>query len=109
MAYSKILADSIRQALAGVPNVEEKKMFGGLAFMVGGKMCVTAGTGRIMCRIAPELHESVIEKEGCPTVVMKGREYRGYVYVSEDNLQSAADFQHWVSLALDFNKKLQKS
>lgn len=107
MAYSEKIADNLRQALAGVPNVEEKKMFGGLAFMVAGKMCLTAGSGRIMCRIDPKLHESVVEKEHCQTVVMKGRKYKGYVYVSEDMLNTAADFQYWVSLALDFSKKMQ--
>jgi TfoX/Sxy family transcriptional regulator of competence genes len=53
MAYSEELADKLRWALAEVPKVEEKKMFGGLAFMVNGKMCMTAGPKRIMCRIDP--------------------------------------------------------
>ena len=106
MAYSKILADKILLALFGISDVKEKKMFGSLAFMVHGKLCVTAGKDRIMCRIDPIIHEEAIKKEGCTTVVMKGREYKGYVYVSENVLQTEADFNHWIQLALDFNKKL---
>lgn len=96
MAYSEKLAERLRQALAGVPKVEEKKMFGGLAFMVNGKMCLTAGKDRIMCRIDPNHQE-----KGCETVVMGGRVYKGYVHVYEKGI----DLDHWVKLALDFNKK----
>jgi len=106
MAYSEKLAERLRQALAAAPQVEEKKMFGGLAFMVNHKMCLTAGANRIMCRIDPDLHQEAISKKGCSTVVMKGREYIGYVYVNEDSLRTAAAFNYWVALALDFNKKL---
>ncbi|MCW9705527.1 TfoX/Sxy family protein [Fodinibius salsisoli] len=106
MAYNEKLADRIRQALGHQRDVEEKKMFGGLAFMVHGKMCVTAGADRIMCRIAPDMHETVIDKEGCQTVIMREREYKGWVYVNEENIQSEADFNYWIDLALDYNKKL---
>lgn len=106
MAYSEKLAGKIRQALAHVPDVEEKKMFGGLAFMIGGKMCLTVGNNRIMCRIDTDVYENVIKRKGCRAVVMKGREYKGYVYVNEESLQTKAVFDYWVSLALDFNKKV---
>lgn len=105
MPYSETLADRIRKALADLP-VEEKKMFGSLAFMVNGKMCVTAGPERMMCRIDPELHEREVQKPGCHTVVMGGREYKGYIHISEENLKLKKDFDHWVRLALEFNKKL---
>lgn len=105
MAYSEKLAGKIRQALAHLPEVEEKKMFGGLAFMVGGKLCLTAGADRMMCRIDPDIHETAIKRKGCRAVIMKGREYKGYVYVNEDSVQTKAAFNHWIALALDFNKK----
>lgn len=107
MAYSEKIAGKIRQALAHLPDVEEKKMFGGLAFMVGGNMCLTAGADRMMCRIDPVVHETAIKEKGCRTVIMRGREYKGWVYVNEDRLQTKADFNYWVTLALDFNKKIQ--
>jgi TfoX/Sxy family transcriptional regulator of competence genes len=109
MAYSETLAARIRQALAHLPVVAEKKMFGGIAFMVNGKMCLTAGADRIMCRIDPGMHEAALRKEGSRTVIMKGREYKGYVYVNEDQLATQADFNYWVALALDFNKKAKRS
>jgi TfoX/Sxy family transcriptional regulator of competence genes len=109
MAYSEELADKLRLALAEVPKVEEKKMFGGLAFMVNGKMCMTAGPKRIMCRIDPAQHEEALERDGSRTVIMKGRKYKGYVYVSEDVLQKKTDFNYWVKLALDYNKKAKAS
>lgn len=109
MAYNEILADKIRQALAHLSVVEEKKMFGGLAFMVNGKMCLTVGADRMMCRIDPTLHEEAVEKEGCTTVVMKGRDYKGYVYIDAESLHKKSDFDYWVSLALAFNKKAKAS
>ncbi len=109
MAYSEILANKIRQTLAHLPIVEEKKMFGGIAFMVDGKMCLTASADRMMCRIDPNIHEEAIKRKGCRTVIMKGREYKGYVYVNEDSLQTKADFNYWVNLALDFNKRAKTS
>ena len=107
MAYSEKLAERIRKALAHLPDVQEKKMFGSLAFMVNGKMCLTAGPGRMMCRIDPVLHEDAVEKEGCQTVIMRGREYKGYVYVSEDSLGTETEFNYWIELALKFNKNLR--
>lgn len=109
MAYSEKLAGKIRQALAHLPKVKEKKMFGGMAFLVGEKLCLTAGADRMMCRIDPDIHETAIKRKGCRTVIMKGREYKGYVYVNEDSLQTKADFNYWVTLALDFNKKAKTS
>ncbi|MBS0028062.1 TfoX/Sxy family protein [Chitinophaga sp. 22321] len=106
MAYNEKLAERLRQALVAAPQVEEKKMFGGLAFMVNDKMCLTVGANRIMCRIDPDLHQEAINKKGCSTVVMKGREYRGYVHVNENSLRTPAALNYWVALALDFNQKL---
>ena len=102
MAYNEKLAGRIREALAHVPRVEEKKMFGGIAFMVNGKMCVTAGKGRMMCRIDPALLDEAVGR-GARMVVMGGREYKGYVHVSEELIQSAAAFKYWITLALNFN------
>lgn len=106
MAYSKKLAERIRLALARMPGVEEKKMFGGLAFMVDSKMCLTASGDRMMCRINPDIHESAVQKNGCTTVIMRGREYKGWVYVNEESLQKEAEFNYWVELALEFNRQL---
>jgi TfoX/Sxy family transcriptional regulator of competence genes len=109
MAYNEHLAERIRQALAHVPNVKEQKMFGGLAFMVNGKMCVTVGPARIMCRIDPALHEDAVQKKGVSTVIMGGRTYKGYVHVTEDEVKTSKALAYWIGLALDYNKTAKAS
>lgn len=106
MAYTRELVDRIRKAFASISYVEEKKMFGSLAFVVNGKMCVTAGPGRIMCRIHPELHDQEVKKDGCSTVVMRGREYKGNIYIRESCLKTESDLMYWINLSLEFNRQL---
>ncbi len=106
MAYSEKIARRIRNALKHLDNVEEKKMFGSLAFMVNGKLCLSAGPKRMMCRIDPQIHEQEVKKAGCSTVVMGGKKHEGYIHIQEENLKQKSDFKHWIDLALDFNEKL---
>lgn len=100
------LVKRVRAALARVRGVEETKMFGGTAFMVRGKICVSARAERIMCRIDPALHDAAVKRKGCQTVVMKGREYRGYVHVDAEALKTKAAVKYWVELALAHNKAI---
>ncbi len=72
--------------------------------MVDKKMCITAGADRIMCRINPAIHEEAIKRKGCSTVIMRGREYKGYVHVNEESIKNKKDFDYWIQLALDYNK-----
>ena len=109
MAHSEILTEKVRSALAGVQRVQEKRMFGSLAFTVNEKMCINVGENRVMFRIDPAVHENALEIRGCRAVVMKGREYKGYVYVSEEGLGTKEDFDYWVRLALGYNKKARAS
>ncbi|MFI5135295.1 MAG: TfoX/Sxy family protein [Chitinophagales bacterium] len=103
MAYNEKMTLRIREALGGIPNVEEKKMFRGVVFMVNDKMCITAGDNEMMCRIDPALHDGAVKKKGVRGVVMGGRNYKGYIRVHEDAMKSKKDFDYWISLALDFN------
>lgn len=109
MAYNEKLTNRIRKALAHLPDVEEKKMFRGITFMVNGKMCITVGDTRIMCRIDPLLHDEAIQKEGVRTVEMAGRKYKGYVYVDEAAIETKKSLDYWIALALDFNKYAKAS
>jgi TfoX/Sxy family transcriptional regulator of competence genes len=109
MAYNEKLTNRIRESLSQLPKVEEKKMFRGVTFMVNGKMCITAGDDKIMCRIDPAIHDDVITRKDCETVKMKGREYKGYVYVNEGNIETKKDLDYWVGLALEFNKRAKPS
>ncbi|NTU66192.1 MAG: TfoX/Sxy family protein, partial [Chloroflexi bacterium] len=72
MTHNDDLMNRVRAALAHVPRVDEKRMFGGTAFMVNGKMCVSVNQDRIMCRIDPALHDAALERTGCRSVIMKG-------------------------------------
>jgi TfoX/Sxy family transcriptional regulator of competence genes len=109
MPYNEKLADRLRESLTDLPKVEEKKMFRGLAFLVNGKMCVNVSGDEMMCRFDPSLHESVVEKKGFRTMIMKGRELKGYGYVSEDGIKSKKDFEFWLNLCLDFNSRAKSS
>src|SRR4051812_47323339 len=109
MAYNEVLTNRVREALTDVANVEEKKMFRGVAFMVNGKLCVSVGDDELMCRVDPKIHDELVEKSGCRTVIMKNREYKGYVYISEDNIETKKDLEYWLSLALSFNPKAKAS
>lgn len=111
MSTNITLTEKVREFLAQLPDltVEEKQMFRGTTFMVNGKMCVTTGDERLMCRIDPAVHDHVLETKNCETMKMKNREYRGYVYVHENDLKSKKEFDYWMSLALSFNKKAKAS
>ncbi|HET6568047.1 MAG TPA: TfoX/Sxy family protein [Rhodothermales bacterium] len=106
MARDENLVSRVRAALAHVPGVEEKKMFGSIAFMVRGKMCVGVRAERIMCRIDPTVHAAAVERKGCQTVIMKGRQYRGYVYVDAESVGTNGALKYWVDQALDYNKAI---
>jgi len=109
MAYNEKLTTRVREALAHVPNVEEKRMFRGVVFMVNAKMCVSAGDTRIMCRIDPSFHEEALKRKGCEAVKMKGREYKGYVYVSEEGIKTKKNLDYWIQLALESNERAKSS
>jgi TfoX/Sxy family transcriptional regulator of competence genes len=109
MAYNEQLADRVREALADIPRVEEKKMFRGVTFMVNGKMCVSVGGDELMCRIDPEKHSIAIEKNGCREMIHGGRTMKGFVFVDVGSIQKKKDFDYWITLALDFNKKAKAS
>jgi hypothetical protein len=84
-------------------------MLGGVTFMVRGQMCISAGKGRIMCRIDPAIHDAALQRKGCRTVAVKGREYRGYVYVDAEHVRTQGDLEYWVNLALEDNNNKAKS
>lgn len=105
MAYNEALTGRVREALLHQKNVEEIIMFRGITFMVNGKMCISISNDRLMCRIDPALHDQIVMSKNCETVKMKNREYRGYVYISENELMNEKEFQFWINLALEFNPK----
>lgn len=109
MAYNENLANRIREALENLPVVEEKEMMGGLTFTVNDKMCVGIIKDEMMCRIDPTLHESAIEKTGCRTMDFTKRPMKGYVMIADTGMKTKKEFDYWIGLALDFNKKAKSS
>lgn len=111
MAYSEALANRVREFLAEIPqiSIEEKRMFGGLAFLVNDKMCINISESELMCRFDPERTEQIAERLGYLPCVMKGRELAGYCYVEEIGYKNPQDFAFWLNLCLDFNKRAKSS
>ena len=77
-------------------------MFGSLAFLVNGKMCVAVGEDRIMFRIDPDAHDAVLARTGCEPVVMRGRTMRGYMRVGASDLNTHSAFDEWINLAVTY-------
>jgi TfoX/Sxy family transcriptional regulator of competence genes len=105
MSYNEKLADRTREIIALThKKVEEKKMFGGLCFMVNDKMCVGVEQNRLMVRLNPDIFEEVIEKDGCIPMDFTGKIMKGFVFVDVEVLQADKELKYWVELALEYNK-----
>ena len=109
MPFDEKLADRIREAIADKGDIEEKKMFRGMCFMLNGKMCICVSNDEMMCRIDPDLYETVMEKTGVRPMVHNGKTMKGFVYVSHDLIKSKKEFDYWVNLSLAFNKTAKAS
>src|ERR1700753_512934 len=110
MSYNTKLADRVREALAHLPDVEEKEMFRGVCFMVNGKMCVCVSEDELLCRIGAEAMQNALDENGVRQMVMaRNKPSRDFVYVSEEAFHRQADFDKCIKLALDFNPKAKAS
>ena len=109
MAYNEKLANRIRERLCDIPNVEEKEMMGGLAFMLNDKMCVGVIKDELMCRIDPLLYEIVLERNGCRPMDFTRRPMKGWIFIDQYGMSKKNDFDYWIDLALDFNKKAKSA
>jgi TfoX/Sxy family transcriptional regulator of competence genes len=110
MSYNEKLADRVREIIALTHDrVEEKKMFGGLCFMVNDKMCIGIESERIMVRLDPAVYEAALEKDGCTPMDFTGKVMKGYVFVDAAVLNTNKRLDQWVQLALDFNKRAKAS
>ena len=77
--------------------------------MLNYKMCVGVVKDELMCRIDPELYEAALEKTGCREMDFTGRPMKGWIFVDETGMKAKKDFEYWITLALDFNKKAKSS
>ena len=98
MAYDEELAERIRDHLGDIP-VTEKRMFGGLAFLVGGNMAVAAsGQGGLMVRVDPAETEQLVFEDGVSRMVMRGKELDGWLRVTSDAMRSDDELGRWVRI-----------
>src|SRR6186713_1478754 len=109
MAYDENLAQKIRERLSDLADIEEKEMFGGIVFMLHDKMCVGVLKDHLLCRIDPALYDDALEQNGCHPMDASGKSMRGWLLIEESGISRAADFEHWIRLALDFNERAKKS
>jgi TfoX/Sxy family transcriptional regulator of competence genes len=96
MPYDEGLAERIREVLNDRPDVSEKKMFGGIAFMVRGHMCVGIVKDDLMVRVGPEAYEDLVREPHARRMDFTGRPMKGFLYVAPEGFESDADLHRWV-------------
>jgi TfoX/Sxy family transcriptional regulator of competence genes len=105
MAINEKLADRVREIISSTHNkVEEKRMFGGLCFMVNNKMCVGVESERLMVRFDPARTDELMEKEGCRPMDFTGKTMKGFAFIDLEALNTRKKLEYWLHLALDYNK-----
>ena len=99
MAYDEALAERIRELVAGEPKLTEKKMFGGLAFLVGGNMAIAAsGQGGVLVRCDPAQSDDLVAKTDAHLMEMRGREMQGWLRVDDEHVRTKRQLEKWVKI-----------
>ena len=106
MAYDKELAERVAQRLGGEPDLTEKRMFGGLAFLLGGQMAVAAIENGVMLRIDPDQREALIADPRVGPMVMQGRELAGWLTVELDAATPDAELDRWLAIGVAYVRTL---
>ncbi len=107
MAYDENLADEIRELVASEPGVEEKRMFGGLAFLVNGNMSVAVrGQGGLLVRVPADELDKVLRRAHVSPMVMAGRDVRGWVRVEPAGMRTKRQLEGWVARGVGYARSL---
>jgi TfoX/Sxy family transcriptional regulator of competence genes len=107
MAYDEDLADRIRGLLAGEPDITEQKMFGGLAFLMGGNMAVAAsGQGGVLVRVDPAESDRLVATTKARPMEMRGRAMQGWLRVDSDDVRTTRQLAKWVELGKSYARSL---
>ena len=107
MAYDEELADRLRELVAGEPDLTEQKMFGGLAFLIGGNMAVAAsGQGGILVRVDPEQSDELVASTSARLMEMRGRSMRGWLRVDAEEVKTQRELAKWVELGTSYARSL---
>jgi hypothetical protein len=107
MAYDEALAKRMRDLIGGLPGLKEQKMFGGLAFLIGGNMAVAAsGQGGVLVRVDPDESDTLVAETNARPMEMRGREMRGWLRVDVDDVRTDAELARWVDLGTAYARSL---
>ena len=107
MAYDEDLADRMRELLGGEPGVTEKKMFGGLAFLIGGNMAVAAsGQGGVLVRVDPDGSDALIASGEATPMVMRGKAMTGWLQVDPEHVRTKRQLERWVGRGATYARSL---
>jgi hypothetical protein len=107
MAYDEDLANRIRELIAAEPDLTEKKMFGGLAFLIGGNMSVSAsGQGGLLLRCEPDETDALIKKPHASRFEMRGRSMDGWLRVAPEGVRTKRQLEPWVKRAVAYARSL---
>ena len=107
MAYDEGLADRIRALVAGEAGLTEKKMFGGLAFLVGGNMAVAAsGKGGVLVRVDPAESDTLVATTNARLMEMRGRSMQGWLRIDPEDLRTKRQLAKWVKLGTTYARSL---
>ena len=106
MAYSESLARRIRQVFAGRRNILEKKMFGGVGFLLYGNMCVGIWKTSLIVRLGPEKAEAAMKEPNVVEFDITGRPMKGWAMVEPDGLDTDGQLNHWIQRAVEFVETL---
>jgi TfoX/Sxy family transcriptional regulator of competence genes len=107
MAYDEELADRMRQLLVGEPDLTERKMFGGLAFLIGGNMAVAAsGQGGMLVRVDPDESDTLIETTTARVMEMRGRPMRGWLRIDAEDVRTKRELKKWVDRGTTYTQSL---
>lgn len=110
MAYDEYLADRIRRAFRDMNTpFEEKKMFGGLCYLVDEKMCVGIIKNNLMVRLAPSMHDNATSMDGVRPMDFTGKSMKGFVYVEPDAIDMDDQLDDWIRHALEYNPQAKSS
>jgi hypothetical protein len=107
MAYDEALAERIRELVEGEPGLTEQKMFGGLAFLIGGNMAVAAsGQGGVLVRVDPAESAALVAATNARPMEMRGREMAGWLRVAPDDVRTGPELARWVELGTGYARSL---
>jgi len=107
MPYDEDLANRIREIVMSEPGVTEKKMFGGLAFLINGNMSVSAsGKGGLLLHVDPDQTDELLSKPHAHPFEMRGREMQGWLRVDAEGVETKAQLERWIGRGVDYAKSL---